>query len=174
MTYQTFEMDDTTTLTTILFLEWQNTCRWANPRELSMNWSQQPGAKPSPLNALKTYEHYLKNLIITDTIETKLEWWWHWMIPMNSDDDTLNTCAIGSTDPPRSFLSPWNLLDHKSLTKHLVDEGNVGNNIERGGELVLSNQYNFFIFILKFIYTTSVKTNHMYTQLYVMQQVYIK
>jgi len=50
----------------------------------------------------------------------------------------------------------------------------AGNNTERGGESVLSNQYNFFISILIFIYATSVKENCMYMQLCVMQQEYIQ
>ena len=33
---------------------------------------------------------------------------------------------------------------------------NVGNNTERGGESVLSNQYKFFISIFRFIYATSI------------------
>ncbi len=34
---------------------------------------------------------------------------------------------------------------------------NVGNNTERGGESVLSDQIKLFNFILRFIYATSIK-----------------
>jgi len=48
----------------------------------------------------------------------------------------------------------------------------VGNNTERGGESVLESQL-FFIFIIKFIYATSVRGTRVYTQLWLRRLAYI-
>ena len=49
----------------------------------------------------------------------------------------------------------------------------VGNNTKRGGESVLENQ-TLFIFMLRFIYATSVKDIRVYMQLCLMQLAYIQ
>ena len=49
----------------------------------------------------------------------------------------------------------------------------VGNNTERGGESVLSDQ-EFFFFIIRFIYATSERGTSMYTQLSLRQPTFMQ
>jgi len=71
------------------------------------------------------HNHVDTNLEQLDPQSTLLIYrsWTEVTTTLNIDDNNWTPIQLNQQNPPGSFLSTWKLLDHKSLTKQIVDEG---------------------------------------------------
>jgi len=118
----------------------------------------------------------------------------HFLVHLQSEViQNLNTCfhlttnclsfcrcsmELSSSSKVLSSLASFSLLYESRSSDHASTKGPalipmVGNNTERGGELVLVKSIFFFISIFGFIYATSMKVTCVYMQLCLRQLAYI-